>query len=403
MSHYFIGRQPILDNHLKLHGYELLFRNTEQNSAKFKDGDAATANVMLNAFTEIGLENIVGDKLAYINMTRQFLTNTELLPFTPGRVVLEVLEDIQVDETLVTALEVLLGQGHTIALDDFRHSQNFEPIIDLAQVIKIDVHQMEDGEIESQVEKLRPYDVDLLAEKVETQEQYDKLKALGFKYYQGYFFAKPSIIKGKKVAANKVAVVQLIAKLSNPRTEVGQIQTLIKRDVAMSYRILRIVNSPLTGVRRTIDSIDQAVILLGRQAIKMWATAFALADIEDKPIELMKIALVRARTCEQLASAKSLHGKESFFTVGMFSVLDAMMDMKMEDILKELPLENDILDALLKREGLMGQALNCTLALESQHPEKATFADLEGQTLSEAYLEALSWADQSLGAIRQRP
>ena len=401
MSHFFIGRQPILDKQLKLYGYELLYRNNSDNEANHSDGDAATAKVMMNAFTETGLNNIVGKHLAFINMPRTFLVNSEILPFEAGRVVLEVLEDIKIDETVITSLEVLLGQGHIIALDDFTYHESLEPIIELAQIIKIDVQQLNHAEIEKNVAALRKFDVELLAEKVETQAEFKFLKDLGFDYFQGYFFARPTVIKGKKIPANKMAVVQLLAKLANSSTDVKTIQDLVKRDVAMSYRILRITNSPLSGLKREIDSIDQAVILLGREAIKKWITTFAMADIEDKPVELMTTSLTRARFCEQLAVNANQPDQDAYFTTGMFSVLDAMMDTDMEKILESLPLDADIISALLKQEGLKGDALKCAIRFEQEQLNDITFADVDEQVIADTYLEALAWADQSLGAIKK--
>ena len=395
MTDIFIGRQPIFDEKVDVYAYELLFRGSgESHNANVTDGDSATSQVILNAFINIGLENIVGSHKAFINLTRVFISNPDLIVAPPDQIVLEVLEDIDPDETILKTLQTLKKQGHTIALDDFIYHNKFEPFIELADIVKIDVMSLSQAEIEQHVQQLKSYNVKLLAEKIESYEEFEFLKSLGFDYYQGYFFSKPTVIQGKTITPNQLAVLELIAKVNNPDVEVNALSKIISSDVSLSHKVIKFINSPLMGLRTQVDSIQQAVVLLGLNTIKNWITIMALATGSNKPSELSRLAVVRARCCELLAKASNLPKPDSFFTVGLFSSLDAMMDQPLEKLLEDLPLADTTKSALLQHAGDFGKALECTLAMERGDFNLIGFADLGLAELSDIYLESLHWADE---------
>lgn len=396
MAEIFIGRQPIFDKNLDVYAYELLFRQGGGSlSAEVIDGDSATSQVLMNCFVEIGLENIVGRHKAFINLTSTFLSNTDLITVVPpSQLVLEVLEDIEPTDKIINALKTLKENGHTLALDDFIYDSKFDPFIEVANYIKIDITTLDNSEIKQHVEKLKTYNLKLLAEKVETYEEFEFLQELDFDFFQGYFFSKPTVVTAKTLEPNQLAVLQLVARVNDPNIEVEELSKLISSDVSLSHKVLKFINSPASGLRTEIDSIQRAVVLLGIATIKNWVTIMALAAGSKKPAELGSTALIRARSCELLAKAKGLSKPDSFFTVGLFSPLDAMMDQPLDVLLNELPLSPETMSALLEQKGILGEALNCTLAMERGDSSRIAFQSLDISELSTIYLQAIAWADE---------
>lgn len=399
----FVGRQPIYDRQLDVFAYELLFRSGEVNQAGVLDGDQATSQVILNTFMEIGLDTIVGTKQAFINLTRDFILRDYSDVFPAGRVVMEVLEDIAVDAELIEAVRGLSTQGYTIALDDFIYHESLHELVEVADIIKVDIMALDRAALQEHVTILRHYDVKLLAEKVETQDDFKYCKDLGFDFFQGYFFCKPEIIKGQRVPANRLVILQLLAKLQDPEADFQELESIIGRDVSLSYKLLRVINSAFYSLPRKIESLRQALLMLGTKFIASWVSIFILAGIDDKPHELMITAMVRAKMCELLALALGQRNKEAFFTVGLFSALDALMDSPMQEVLASLPLSDEITAALLAHEGLLGDALRCVLAYERGEWDHVACLDLDRVAITDAYLGAITWAaeaDDQLGGSR---
>lgn len=398
LNEVFVARQPVFDRKLDVLGYELLYRSGDTATAGPINGNQATSQVILNAFMEIGLETLVGDRRAFINITKGFLERGLANGLPTEQVVLEVLEDVRPTRVVIDALRELKAKGYTIALDDFVYREELQPLVDLAEIVKVDVLAIGMDQLEAHVEHLRPNPCKLLAEKVETQAEYERCRDLGFDYFQGYFFSRPAIVKGKRLPANRLAILQLLTRLHDPNVEVNELERMIKQDVALSYKLLRYINSPYFALRKEVSSIQQAIVLIGLKAIKVWATLIALSGINDKPDELIKTAMIRAKTCEKLAEAAELEGPE-MFTVGLFSTLDAMLDLSMEDIVAALPLSVHIRDALLKGEGTMGAILNDVLAYERGEWEKIS-SPVNPQVLADGYMQSLTWAAETVQELR---
>lgn len=400
MQDAFVGRQPIFDKHKAVYAYELLFRNGSENSADVIDGNQASTQVILNALTEFGLDSIVGKNLAFINLTQELLLD-ELIQMLPSdRVVLEVLEDVTVDETLIKAVRKLSEQGYIIALDDFIYSDDWRPLVEIADIIKLDVLAMENSEIEEHVRFLRTFNTRLLAEKVETMEQFTFLKTLDFDYYQGYFLSKPSIIEGKRTPTNKLSIIQLLAKLACPDTAHTEIESLIAQDVSLSYKILRYINAACFSLPRKISSINEAIIYLGLNNIRRFASMIAMTGFNDQPHEILLTALIRARMCELLAESVGQQNTDTYFTVGLFSSLDIMLLMPMEKLVNELPLGDELTQALLDNGGQLSEALRCVLAYERQQWRTVKFAELSADEISNTYLKAVQWSNEVGMTIR---
>jgi EAL and modified HD-GYP domain-containing signal transduction protein len=394
MAEALVGRQPIYSSQLEVLAYELLFRNDEVNRALITDGDRATAKVILNTFMEIGLDQIVGDRKAFINFTRGFIVGNHCLSLPKERVVLEVLEDVKPDEEVIAALNTLAENGYTIALDDFTYSKELEPFVRLANIIKIDLMASDRSVLKEHVRELRRFDVKLLAEKVETHEDFEYCKELGFDYYQGYFFCKPNTVVGQHSAVNRVATLRLLAKLQESNVQFDELERIISQDPTLSYKLLRYVNSAVYSLARKLESINEATVFVGMQRIRTWSSILMLASMEDKPRELIVTALVRARMSELLASALGHERPERLFTVGLFSVLDAMFDRPMEEILKSIPLAEEIAHALLTQEGPVGDILRWVLAYEAGNWDQLD-CTLDARTLRNAYLDSVGWTEKT--------
>lgn len=395
MQDIFIGRQPIFKRNLDLFAYELLYRpNNTQNAAGVINHDHATTQVMINACLDFGLERLVGEKLAFINLPRSFIMREKPLPFPKGRVILEILEDIEIDEAFLTAIRKLRAEGYEIALDDFVYHPELRSLVNLSRIVKIDFRALSRDKIQEHVAALQTTNIELLAEKIETHEDFEFAKQLGFHYFQGYFLCRPKIVSGRSLAPNRSTILRLLSELLDPDTSVAELADLVSQDVALSFKLLRSLNSPFYALPKRVDSIHHAIVYLGIQQIKKWVSLIALTKIADKPSQLMVMALTRGRMCELIGEALGETNRESLFTVGMFSLLDALMDDNLENTLVGLPLSGEIKAAILSREGAMGHILGTVLLYEQGRWDDINFPPTESVKFTEAYLQAVSWTDQ---------
>ena len=402
MQNIFIGRQAIYDKQLKVSAYELLSRsNSEHNQAFVGEHNAnhATTIVMLNALTEIGLHQLVGKHPAFVNLTYDFLTSENALPDLHNQLVLEILENVEVTDELVIAVQKLSDSGYMIALDDFIYHEKMLPLVKIADIIKIDILQLDEQGLRDHVKKLRQFNVRLLAEKVETLEEYELCKELGFDYFQGYFFCKPNIVEGQRAPANRITIINLLAKLQDPEVQIEELEKLISQDLALSYRLLKYINSAAFALPRKVDSIHHAIVMLGLNTIRSLANLMLMSNINDKPPELLVIAIIRARMCERLALHVDKKMKNTFFTAGLFSVIDALMDSTMEDVISQLPLSSVLIEALLEQKGIVGEALKCCIAFERADWHNVQFQSLEETIIQKAYFDAVIWSNEATALI----
>jgi c-di-GMP phosphodiesterase len=393
MSDVFVARQPIFNHDLEVVGYELLFRSREAQAIPSPEG--ATASVVLNAFTEIGIERIVGDRTAWINVSREFILSGLAQTLPVGRVRLELLEDQLLDDRLIEALNDLSTGGYRIALDDFEYSEAAEPLIELVDVVKLDVRALGRDGMSEHAARLKPHGVRLLAEKVETREDYAFCVELGCELFQGYFFCRPELLRDREIVASRLSLLEVIAALQDPGVDFSQLERLISRDVSLSLRLLRYINSAFFGLRMEVSSIGQALALLGVQNLRRWATLSVFASIDDKPPELTVTALIRGRFCE-LAGEHLNTVQGELFTLGMFSVIDALMDSAIEEVLASIPFPGDMRQALIAHVGDKGVLLDCLQALEAGDFDRA-----EGLVPGAApiYLDALVWANEAANPL----
>nr|WP_296747882.1 HDOD domain-containing protein [Thioalkalivibrio sp.] len=402
MEEVFIGRQPIYDRDMRTQAFELLFRAKDEGQAVFVDGDAATSEVIHSSLMDIGLQRLVGNKTAFVNLTRSFLTNGSAFVFPKDRVVLEVLEDIEIDDEVIAGVRALTESGYSVALDDYVYDRSHAPLLHLAKIVKIDLTRLTQVELHEHVRELRQYDVQLLAEKVETQEQYLSCLGLGFEYFQGYYLSRPVVVQGQRLPTSRLAVIELVNKLYRANVDLRELEAHISRDVSLSYHLLRFINSAFYGLSRPVESIRRAVVYLGQNAIRNWITIMALRAMDDQHSDLLVTALVRGRMAQRLAEECRLAHSDSFFTVGIFSILEKMLHLPMDELLQELPLTEDVNAALLQREGPMGDALTCAIAFEfDSASETRQFRGLDDERTGQIYLEAVAWAHDIEATVAQ--
>lgn len=401
MQDAFIGRQPIFDRNIKVFAYELLYRHGFVGYAEIDDDDAASSTVLVNLLLEMGLDSLVGEHKAFCNFTRGFLLEQKDLSFAADRLVIEVLESVEAEDEVLRAVRGYAGSGHTIALDDFVYREDLRPLVEIADLIKIDIMEIGIERAAEQVRILKQIKPELkfLAEKVETKQEFEQCLALGFDYFQGYFFSKPVVVTGRKLPPARMAMLQLMAELQQPDVGMERIEEIIQADVNLSVKLLRQVNSSYYNLINEVTSIKQAIVRVGLQHIRTWASIMILGSVSDKPDELMTMALVRGKMCELLAVQQHSRQENSYFTVGLFSLLESILDAPMEQILRELPLADEINQALLHGTGRMGKVLHCVQDYEQGNWAAVESSGIAHDVVSESYWEAVAWADEIGGYI----
>jgi len=393
VSRVYLARQPIFDDNNNIFAYELLYRSGNTNAARFDDANKATSELITNTFLSVGFDTISGGNKVFINLPRKFITGELPMPLDPDIVVLEILEDVSADPQVLAGVEFLIKQGFSIALDDFVETADNEAFLKYANFIKVDVLCVSDSELRAQVKGLKRFGVPLLAEKVETQERYQLCKQLGFRYFQGYFFSKPLIMEGRELSANQVSMLNILAKLQNPSCQVEELEKIIGHDIGLSYKLLKIINSSFYNIGKTVESIQHALILLGLNSLKKWVTLITLSSSKGKTSELLVLALLRARHCEGMAEKLKMKS-EAAFTVGMFSLLDAIMDQPLPLLLSQLPLSNEVKLALLEGKGELGELLAAVTKYEVGDWECINIRYKHNDAIQLSYEQALLWCQQ---------
>jgi len=403
----FLGRQPILDRDQRIVAYELLFRTANTSCVTVTDDMQATASVIQHAFGEMGVQTVLGTQLGFINVSAEMLLSdmVELLP--RSQVVLELLETIIVTEAVVERCRALKHQGFLLALDDFVFDDSYRPLLALVDIVKIDLLLHNSEELQSAVSQLKQWPVKLLAEKVDSAEQAAYCHSLGFDLFQGYYFARPSVLSAKRADPGQLALIQLLGLVMKD-ADTQQIEQIFKQHPNLTYNLMRLVNSVASGVRRSITSVSQALMVLGRKQLQRWLQLllFTLQAGAPYPSPLLLLAATRGKMMELLAE-KQQHGVEyggadycdEAFMAGILSLIDSLIDKPLADIVAELNLGDRLAAALLRREGELGRLLQLVESVE--HPDLSHTLSLlvqcEALSLSDltaAGINAMSWANQ---------
>lgn len=397
----FLGRQPILDRNQHIVAYELLFRSGLSPGANVPDDLQASARVITQAFSELGLVSVLGEKKGYINVSADLLLSDmiELLP--RDQVVIELLETIQVDGQIIDRCRKLKAMGFSLALDDFGGEARFEPLLEIVDVVKVDLPQiMGQAALEKNVDYLKRWPLKLLAEKVEHIEQALQCKELGFDLFQGYYYARPVILTGKRTDTSKLTLMRLLG-LALGDAETREIEQLFKRDPSLSYNLLRLVNSVAMGMRHEISSIRQAIVVLGRQQLQRWIQLLLFVNQGDDPYSpLLELAATRGKLMELLATAQSGRDRDHqdrAFMVGIMSLLDTLLGIPLQEVVKQVSLAGDVENALLNHDGKLGRLLLLVEKMERNEFDAAAEIlaemQLDQRDLMQAQLEAMRWAN----------
>jgi len=382
-------------------GYELLFRSPGAPTSieTEKEATQATAQVLANSTLAFDLNELVCNRNAVFNVTREFLERIENLPLPADKIILDLPDVITVDDSLIQKLKALKSIGFRYSVGGCSNLKNLQPVLQLADIFRIDVHQIKGGQLDNLIKLLRHFKpLSLLALKIETLEEYRLYCDKGFDYLQGYFLSSPREYVSRDLPANKVAILTLLATVHNINTEVDDIEKIITQDVALSYKLLKLINSPYFSVGRTVNSVRQAIVILGRNEIRRWISLLALSNMSDEPVAMIEIALLRARLCEMLAVRANLPN-DSYFTVGMFSALDMLMKSPIVHILAKLPLSDEVKAAILQHEGMHGEALSCALAVEKAEWNNFKFQRLNRKAIVGAFQDAVQWTNQVINSF----
>ena len=398
----FVARQPIFDIDQAVYGYELLYRDGIDNYYKHIDGDVATSEVLNSSFFLIGLDSLTNCRRAFINFTTNLIENEIPTIFDKQLIVIEVLEDIKLRPGVIDACRKLKEKGYTIALDDFVFEAKYLSLLDIADIIKIDFLATSRKEREQVANIALKKGIIILAEKVETREEFEEAVELGCTYFQGYFFSKPVVMSGKDLPISPANYFNILEELHTSEPDLNRIAIILERDLSLSYKLLKLINSAAFSIRGKIDSIKNAVTMLGINEFEKWINLIILKELgANKPKEIIRLSIIRAKFCELIAQElEQVEEKSKFFITGMFSLLDVLMNDKLENLLTELPITEDIKSALLKREGIFGRVFNLVLAYEkakwNKVSQKANRLNLPEEKIADVYKKAIRWCDNIL-------
>ena len=401
----FIARQPIFDVNLNVVAYELLFRDGFDNVFDWADETEATSRVIVNSFLNFEIEKLTGGKRAFINVNREVLIRKYIHLLPANKVVPEILETVIVDREVIEACQELKKAGFDIALDDLTELEGWSQLSDFLDIVKVDFSQTSIEQQGFLADYFLSRDVSILAEKVETREEFSRAGQLGYQYFQGFFFAQPEMLFRKEIPGTKLHYLGLLQEINHHDFDLMDLAAIVERDVSLSYKLLRYINATFFTRQREIRSLHQALVTLGEKQIRQWVSLVAVSMIaEEKPDELLRMSITRAKFCELLAEKALQQGRVTdAFLVGMFSLLDVVLDTPMSGIMGSVPLSQNIKDALLGEGGFERQLLDLAISYERADWANAISLakplGLDSEVLPTAYLEALEWASQSVDFI----
>ncbi len=396
-----VGRQPVFDRDLTVVGYELLFRPVEGGPAAELDGDLMTTAVLFSS-VGIGVNRLVGDKTIFCNADRGLLTGSVPVVLTPERTVFEVVESVALDDEVVDGCHRLVEQGFMLALDHFRWTDHVEPLLEMASLAKIDLHLVDLGRLPELMQRCRRFELSLVAERIETAEQLNYCKELGFDYFQGYVLSRPRLVPGRTLDTSSVARLQLAAQLVSSECSAAQLEEIIRAEPAMAYQLLQMAGVGADhGFRRRVQTLREALVIVGWRQLQSWIGFLLLTNRGETSEEEVVTALSRARMAELLALEISPHLSGLAFAAGLLSSFDLLLGMRLEDVLISLPLDAELHDAVLAKDTEVGRIVGDVIDCQLGSPDKAVRAGIGEHVLHRSSIKALGWAlDVSRGFVR---
>lgn len=396
----FLARQAIFRDNLKIVGYELLYRERDSDHVKISDPDQASAQVIVNTFLNIGMENLVGSGIAFINIPYKFITEDNLLPMTPAQVVLELTGDLIYDERAIKGLKRLHNNGYRVAADLPDEIDKLNWALDYLDMVKVDIQRYDQPALAQVVKYFRRMGTRVVAVKIETEEQFDYCRDMGFDYFQGYYFRRPEIIHTHFNPPVKPVILELMSKTQSPNTSMEEIQNILVKDPALCFRFLRYVNCASFAMRQEITSLSQALSLIGIKTIRNWASLILATGVLDAGTdELAHSALVRARMGWLLTQRCPEINAHQMFTVGLFSVIDRLLNQPMVELLDMSPFGAAIMLALQAREGDMGDLLDDIIKFDTNDLDKLRADHTDMDSLRSAHDQATKWAQETINLL----
>ncbi|GAA3397725.1 EAL and HDOD domain-containing protein [Cryptosporangium minutisporangium] len=398
----YVARQPIVDRAGRLVAYELLFRDAPGATIATQRAAAATSRVLVNMFAEFGLERLVGDKLGFVNLTAEFLVGELPLPFAPELAVLEILETVEVDDAVLAGVAALTRQGYAIALDDFVWGTSHDRLIGYASYLKFEVAGIDPDVLAERVAiaRQRRPGVKLLAERLETEDDYQRARDLGFDLFQGYLLGRPEVLSAETLTPSRARQLELLGLLTTPDVDLQTLSAVITADPGLALRILRATNSVAAGQKRRISSIQDAVIILGLERLRQWLAVMIVSDLSQAGEADLSIPMVRGRWCQTLATRAALP-PDVGFTVGLLSGVADLLGVDAAELAERLPLTDEVAAALIDQKGELGAVLTAVRAYEAGGTAFAAVGGvLSLEDLAKSYLEAIGWQVSTAAAIR---
>jgi c-di-GMP-related signal transduction protein len=396
----FVARQPILDRNKTIFAYELLFRSGLENYFHSNQPDKASSSVMVDSFLLLGMQSLTGGEKAFINITQELLLKQYVTLLPREQAVVELLESVEPNDQVIAACKMLKQRGYLLALDDFVPRDKLEPLINLTDFIKVDFQTTSESLRRRLVQQYRPRGIKLLAEKVETPDQFQEALGMGYSFFQGYFFCRPEILFGKDIPAYKMNYLLLLREINREEPDLAKVEDILKRETSLTYKLLRYLNSAAFAFTCEIRSIRHALSLLGLREIRKWTSLVALACMaDDKPNELVVTSVLRAKFCENLAFQVGLADRSTeLFLLGLLSMMDAILERPLPEILAELPISGEVKAALLNGVNIFRYVYELVLAYERGNWRRAsqfaTSLRLTEPVITAAYLEAARWGQR---------
>jgi len=391
----FVARQPIYTREAQLFAYQLLYgRDVVERALSTKNGNAS-GEPFLNAFLGLSsMESLVGENVAFVSVARKFILQDYCATLAKEKAVLEISPGTEIDENVLCSLKTLRDAGYKLALDSFAYSIADLPLLEIANYASLDFARLTPDEIFGQISLIAQSKAKAIARNIESHEGFEIAKRLGFEYFAGPCFNKPAVSTPVRVPINRLSTLQLALKLQNPELTAEEVEKFVSQDLAISYKLLRFVNSAALSLARNIESIKHAIQMVGTTRIRGWASLLLLSKLEDKPAELMVTALVRAKMSEGIAVAMGFSNPDSYYMVGLFSVVDALLNVTLPEAIQLLPFSKQVREALLNHEGQMGSVLKCVLNYERGDWEGVILSNLDPVTIRQSYLDAISAAQK---------
>ncbi len=396
-----MAQQPIFDANNTLFGYELLFRGQNEDFADFFDGEKATSQVLINLCLGITELNVQLNTPLFINMTGNLLLSDAFFPIDPSQVFVEILEEQEITNDLIQKVAAWHEVGYEFVLDDYQFSRDYDPLLPLVKMVKVDVLATHPTQYKNEIDALLARGIILVAEKVENLEMLALCKKMGFTLFQGYYLQKPSIIKGRKIDSAVQMAVELVSELQNPNISIDKVAKLVEKNPKLSYQLLRILNSPICGIPKKVESIKEAVIFIGLNQIKKWALLITLTSASSQPIEMFRVILTRAHCCQAMCRINGQVNEDTGFIAGIMSGIDAILAMEKQEALDQIAISSTLKGVILNYEGEIGKYLKVIQSLEKNNWDD--ISNLPQKTkimLSRCYGEGVLWANSTLTSLQ---